>query len=310
MVISIVTPSYNQGSFLAQTIESVISQEGSFAIDYIIMDGNSTDDSVTIIQRYQNLLESGEWPVKCQGISFRWSSRQDNGQADAIRKGFLQAQGSIMAWLNSDDFYMPGTLQVISDFFCANQNVSLVYGDATYCDAVGSISGRYPAELFDLKRLAYFNFIPQPSTFFRKEAYDIVGGLDDSLCFVMDFDLTSRICKQYSCHYLPQQLSCYRLHDTAKTVQECGLLDNHEEGLQVALKHFSWAPFNMVYGCCRQQLSATLGRSRNLLIVTSLFYALFRSLRLNQGIDLRDLQLINRSNFRKLFKERREILLG
>lgn len=309
MVISVVTPSYNQGAFLAETIESVINQEGLFFIDYIIMDGNSSDDSVAIIQHYQRLVESKEWPIKCLGISFRWTSVQDNGQADAIKKGFLQAQGSILAWLNSDDCYMLGTLQVVCDFFHTNQDVALVYGDAMYCSTHGEYLGRYPSEIFDLKRLAYFNFIPQPSTFFRKEAYTFIGGLDDSLRFVMDFDLTSRICMQFSCHYLPQQLSCYRLHDSAKTVQEQGLLDNHEEGLQIAIKHFSWAPFNMIYGCCRQQLSATLRCSRALLIITSLFYALFRSLWLNRGIDFRDLQLINRKNFKKLFKERQEILL-
>jgi glycosyltransferase involved in cell wall biosynthesis len=310
MVISIVTPSYNQGPFLAQTIESVISQKGSFTIDYTIMDGNSSDDSVAIIKRYQRMLESGSWPVQCDGISFSWSSQPDKGQADAIKRGFQQAQGSVLAWLNSDDFYLPGTLQAICACFSTNNDIAMVYGEAMYCDAQGEHLGRYPAEAFDIERLACFNFIPQPSTFFRKEAYEAVGGLDDSLRYVMDFDLTCRICKKFSCRYLPQQFSCYRLHETAKTVQESGLLANHEEGLQVAIKHYSWAPFNMVYGCCRQELSPVLGRFRVLLIVTALLYAFFRSMLLNRGIDRRDMQLVNRSNFHKLFKSRKEILLG
>jgi glycosyltransferase involved in cell wall biosynthesis len=314
MVVSIVTPSYNQGVFLAQTIESVISQEGSFAIDYIIMDGNSTDDSVAIIKRYQKLLESGEWPVKCLGISFRWSSQRDNGQADAIKTGFLQAQGTIMAWINSDDFYMPGAFQAVCDVFQANQDVSLLYGDADYCDVHGDYIGRYPAAAFNIKRLAYFNFIPQPSTFFRKEAYEAVGGMDDSLRFVMDFDLACRICKQFNCHYLPRQLSCYRLHDAAKTVREEGLFDNHDEALKVVMKHFDWAPFNLVYGSCAGYVSLKLSdrmkQEKMLFIIISLASAMFRSLWLNRGIDFRDFQLLNRGNFRKLFKSRRENLLG
>src|ERR1035437_9764873 len=109
-VISIVTPSYNQGEFLAETIESVISQEGEFHIDYIIVDGASTDTSVEIIRHYDELLNERNWSIKCCGIRFRWTSGKDKGQTDALMKGFRIAKGDVYAWLNSDDTYLPGAL--------------------------------------------------------------------------------------------------------------------------------------------------------------------------------------------------------
>src|SRR5262245_45147166 len=117
IIFSIITPSYNQGQFLGETIESVISQSGAFSIDYIIVDGGSTDNSVDIIRQYDERLHRGGWPVKCQGISYRWVSEQDKGQADALMKGFLMAKGNIFAWVNSDDTYIPGALQAAAVFF-------------------------------------------------------------------------------------------------------------------------------------------------------------------------------------------------
>src|SRR5687768_13106779 len=94
---SVVTPSYNQGRFLAQTIESVLSQEGDFTIDYVISDGGSTDESVEVIKAYEAKLAS--WPVRCRGISYRWWSARDGGQTDAIQKGFAAATGDVLAWM-------------------------------------------------------------------------------------------------------------------------------------------------------------------------------------------------------------------
>lgn len=314
VTVSIVTPSYNQAEYLAAAMESVLGQEGEFFLDYLVIDGGSSDGSPAIIRRYQEMLESGEWETGCRGIRFRWLSEPDAGQSDALLKGFRMADGEILAWLNSDDLYLPGTIQTITEFFRQFPAVGLVYGDALYCDAAGSILGRYPGAPFDLDRLAFFNFIPQPSTFFQRTAYEAVGGLDISLNFVMDYDLSIRICKQFPCRYLPRELSHYRLHEAAKTVRNEVLFDNHEEGVRVALKHFAWAPLNMVYGSCnyycRKKIPAPLKRSRLLLIAASLLCALFRSIWLNRGIDSRDFRLLSADNLRKLFKDRREILLG
>jgi len=312
--ISIVTPSFNQGQFLAETIESVLGQTGDFLIDYIIVDGGSTDDSVEIIQRYETLLEKGGWPVTCRGINFRWSSEKDRGQTDALIKGFRLAKGEILTWLNSDDIYLPGALQTVSSFFRDNPATALLYGDAHYCDAVGVIVGRYPAEDFDLGKLAWFNFMCQPSTFFRREAFDAVGRLDDALHYAMDYDLFVRIGKKFACRYLPQYFSIYRLHETSKTVCNDDLYKNHEEALHLAMKHFGWAPLNRVYGSCSYyclaRLPGFLTRFRLLVICSALVYTILRSLRLNHGLRREDLKLLNLANFRKMFKERMEILRG
>src|SRR5574340_1418719 len=109
-VITVVTPSFNQGRFIDETIRSVISQEGDFYLEYLIMDGGSTDETVDIIKKYDRLIKEGKWPVKCRGIEYRWVSEKDNGQADAVNKGFKIARGEILGWLNSDDTYLPGAL--------------------------------------------------------------------------------------------------------------------------------------------------------------------------------------------------------
>lgn len=314
MKFTIVTPSYNQGEFLAETIESVIGQEGEFVIDYIIVDGGSTDNSVDIIRQYDALLQTGEWPISCRGITFRWLSEKDKGQTDALMKGFRQANGNILAWLNSDDTYLSGALQAAAEFFREHPDTALLYGDAHYCDTTGAVIGRYRTDAFDLDKLAYANIICQPSTFFRRDAFEEVGGLDETLHFAMDFDLWIRIGKRFPCRYLPEFLATYRLHEASKTIRDETLFANSEEGLRVAMRHFSWAPLTRVYNSCnfrcRARLPAFLARSKQLVITATVICSLFRSLRLNRGIHGNDLRLLNRENFRKLFKSRLEIMTG
>src|SRR4030065_830719 len=102
-LVSVVTPSYNQGRYIEETIKSVLSQEGDFRIEYLIMDGGSTDNSVEVIKKYDRLLKEGRWPVKCLGITYSWTSEKDKGQTDAINKGFAGCTGEILNWINRDD---------------------------------------------------------------------------------------------------------------------------------------------------------------------------------------------------------------
>ena len=312
--ITIVTPSFNQGKFLAETIESVISQEGDFSIDYIIADGGSTDNSVDIIRRYDALLQDKEWPVSCRGINYRWLSEKDKGQTDALIKGLRMAEGTILAWLNSDDIYLPGTLQTVAGFFRDNPDTGLLYGDARYCAADGKIIGRYRTGEFNFDKLAWFNFICQPSAFFRRDVFAAVGGLDDSLHFAMDYDLWVRIGKRFPCRYRPGFLSMYRLHETSKTIRDETLYQNSEEALRLAMKYFNWAPLTRVCNSCnflcRAGLPAFLAGNKTAVIVLAMFCAMFRSLVLNRGINRRDLKLLNKENFQKLFKSRLEIMTG
>jgi glycosyltransferase involved in cell wall biosynthesis len=312
--ISVVTPSYNQGCFLSETIESVIGQAGDFQIDYIIVDGASTDNSVEIIQRYEQLLNNGKWQVKCRGIRYRWLSENDKGQTEALAKGFRMSRGAILAWLNSDDTYLPGALQTVTNYFIENPATGLLYGDSYYCTAKDVIISRDRTDNFDLDRLACFNIICQPSAFFRRDVFDTVGGLDETLQFVMDFDLWIRVGKRFPCCYLPEFLSMYRLHETSKTICGESLFENSEEGLRVAIKHFDWAPLTRIYtSCsilCKTRLPAILARNRLAVAVAAIFYSLIRSLILNRGINRNDLKLFSRENFRKLFKSRIEIMTG
>ena len=307
LVISIITPSYNQGRFLAETIESVLSQGGDFYLDYIIVDGGSTDDSVEIIKRYERLLNEGARQVNCRGIHYRWVSEKDKGQTDAIMKGFRMAEGEILAWLNSDDTYLPDALRKVVKVFSGEPEVSVIYGRTYYTDTTGEILGNYPTEPFNYKRLAMFNVVCQPSAFFRKSALESTGGLDLSLRYVMDYDLWIRIARQFELRYLPEFLSTYRLHEESKTISSRDALANHKEGLDVAIKYYNWAPLNRVYGYCNQliksRLPDALGKFNGLVILLSVSFSIFKYLILNRGIRLDDLKMINRSNLRKVFME-------
>lgn len=311
---SIVTPSYNQGRFLAETIESVISQEGDFSIDYLIVDGGSTDDSVAIIRRYDALVKQGAWPVKCRGITLHWVSEKDRGQTDALMKGFRMAKGNLFAWLNSDDSYLPGALQAAAAFFQDYPDTGLMYGDALYRDLRGSVIGQYHTETFALERLAAANIICQPAAFFMKNAFEAVGGLDRTLDFVMDLDLWARIGKRFPCRYRPGELATYRLHEASKTISTATLYNNCEEALAVVIRHFGWAPLTRVYTSCRTlctlRLPNPLGKHRLFCTAAATACSIMRSLYLNRGIHCNDLRLLNRENFRKLFKSRVEIMTG
>ena len=312
--ISIVTPSFNQGGFLAETIESVISQSGDFVIDYLVIDGGSTDNSVDIIRNYHDALQQGEWPVNCRGITYRWLSEKDRGQTDALLKGFRMAEGEVYAWLNSDDTYLPGTLQAAASFFCDYPEIGLLYGDAHYCDTAGSIIGRYRTEEFEYGKLAWFNYICQPSAFFSKAAFEAAGRLDESLNFAMDLDLWLRIGRRFPCRYLPRFLSTYRLHESSKTVHNATLYENSEEALRLALKYFDWAPLTRVYNSCsfscRDHLPESVTRFKCVVAAATVLCSVLRSLWLNRGLCRKDLKLLNRANFRKLFKSRIDIMTG
>ncbi len=312
--ISIITPSYNQGAFLAETIESVISQQGDFIIDYIIVDGGSSDNSVDIIRRYDSLLKTGLCRIGCRGITFRWISEKDHGQTSALMKGFRMVQGEILAWLNSDDTYLPGALQSAVDFFRAKPDAALVYGDACFTDVAGSVISNYRTAEFDLVKLASANIICQPAAFFRREAFEAVGCLDETLHFTMDYDLWIRLGKRFPCYHIQQMLATYRLHETSKTINSDTLISNSEESLDVTRRHFCWAPITRIYtSCsilCQARLPGILGQNRLFVTTAAIACAIILSIYLNRGFHRNDLKLLNRDNFRKLFKSRLEIMTG
>lgn len=206
MKVSIVTPSFNQARYLERTILSVLEQDYSH-IEYMIIDGGSTDGSLEIIQKHANRLA---W----------WVSEPDKGQTDAINKGFARASGEILAWLNSDDTYNPGAISAAVKFLQDNPQVGMVYADTDFIDEQGSVIGRFPAAQTDLTRLLRgYVHIPQQAAFWRADLWRKVGPLDPSFYFAMDYDLWVRLARITELRYLPGQVwANFRLHASGKTI--------------------------------------------------------------------------------------------
>jgi glycosyltransferase involved in cell wall biosynthesis len=204
-LVSIVTPSYNHNSFIEATIHSVLGQ-GYPNLEYIIVDGGSTDGTVDIIKKYADRIA---W----------WVSEPDKGQTDAINKGFACAKGEIFAWLNSDDTYEPGAVQEAVALLCAQPDIGLIYGNANYIDENGAKIGLFPAAQTDYRRLRRgYVHIPQQAAFFRADLWRKIGPLDPSFYFAMDYDLWVRIAAIAPLQYTPQTWANFRLHGRGKTI--------------------------------------------------------------------------------------------
>lgn len=220
MKFTIVTPSYNQGQYIEQTIKSVLDQAGDFFIDYIIADGGSTDNSVEIIKKYDKLLKNNLYPIKCNGLEFRWWSKKDKGQSDAINQGFKIAKGEILAWINSDDYYEPGAFMEVAGIFNRYPVLNLIYGDYLRLhDKSNKLSNALkpnPSETHE-SLLSGTGSFGQPATFFTKKITERVGYLDESLHYCMDYDFWIKIFKIGNTKYLPSVLAVFRIWENSKT---------------------------------------------------------------------------------------------
>lgn len=207
LLVSIVTPSFNQAKFLERTIVSVLNQDYP-NIEYIIMDGGSTDGSVDIIKKYAEKLSY-------------WQSEKDLGQTDAINKGFFKAKGQILAWLNSDDTYEPTAISEAVEFLLNNPEVGMVYGDANFINAEDEIIGKFNAKQTNYEKLRTgFVHIPQQASFWRAILWQKVGPLDTSIYFAMDYDLWLRLSKISKIVHYPKLWANFRLHGDTKSISE------------------------------------------------------------------------------------------
>lgn len=303
--VSVITPSYNQGAFIEETIRSVLSQQGDFFLDYLIIDGGSADRTLEIVRAYDRQVSESRLPISCKGVNFRWMSEKDHGQADAIAKGFALAKGDILAWLNSDDIYYAGAIDRALRVFRENNHVDVVYGRGVYLDESGNEIGWYPTEPFDRKRLAISDFVCQPSTFFTRTVYDRCGGVDIDLHYAMDYDLWIRMAARGNFLYLPDSLSGYRLHGDSKTVSPSHAFENHKECLQTVLRHYRWAPINRVIGYlyhgAKKKMPAFLAEVPAMALIISSPCALGYYLWLNKGFRWDDFRLMTPTNIRKLW---------
>jgi glycosyltransferase involved in cell wall biosynthesis len=203
-LVSIITPSFNQSTFLAAAIDSVLGQEYP-QIEYLVVDGGSTDDSLGVLRSY--------------GARVRWLSEPDGGQADAINKGVALTRGELVAWLNADDVYAPGAIARMVAAAQSRPRAALVYGQAEFIDRAGRVLGPCPqVQPFNLDRLIhYLDFIVQPATLFRRDAFLAVGGLDAGLHYCLDYDLWIKLSLCYPVVYLPAVLAQARVYPATKT---------------------------------------------------------------------------------------------
>ena len=203
--ISIITPSYNQAAFLEKTIESVIEQDYP-KLEYIIQDGASSDHSAEIIQRYQSQLRF-------------WDSKKDDGQTNAINRGFSHSTGEIMAYLNSDDLLLPGSLNYVAHFFQTHPNIDVIYGNRIIVNENGDEMGRWILPGHSSYTLRWSDFIPQETLFWRRRIWEKIGSqLDEHFKFAMDWDLLLRFQDAGARFaHIPRFLGAFRVHAAQKT---------------------------------------------------------------------------------------------
>lgn len=202
--VSIITPSYNQEKYLEQTMRSVLEQNYPH-IEYIVMDGGSTDGSVEIIKKYADKLAY-------------WESQKDAGQADAINKGFARASGDIVAWLNSDDYYLPDTVSAAVKVFDEHHDVVLVYGNMLAVDENGTTFNTLNYKQFTLEDLLCFQIIGQPAVFMRCSALQKTNGLNLDFHFLLDHLLWMQVAQHGRILYVNRTWSAARYHAEAKNV--------------------------------------------------------------------------------------------
>jgi glycosyltransferase involved in cell wall biosynthesis len=229
---SIVTPSFNQAEFLERAIESVLNQTYS-NIEYVVVDGGSTDGSVQILRAYGDL--------------FAWSSEPDSGQSHAINKGFARASGDIVGYLNSDDILLPHAVATVVRYFQEHPDWDLLYGDAALVDEQGNAIGAYPTAHYSFERLMHQCCICQPAAFWRAAIAQQVGPFNESLSYALDYEYWIRLDRaQARIVHVKEQLAQSRVHPTTKT--ETARRNFSKEIFQVCRREGGYVDFNYFRG--------------------------------------------------------------
>ncbi len=202
MKISIITPSYNQGSFIEDAIRSVLDQ-GYENFEHIIVDGGSKDDTVQRLQKYSHL---------------KWISEKDDGQSDALNKGFKMATGDIIGWLNCDDYYLPGAFHDVIETMKSKQ-VDGVYGDILFCNAQKEITGSKRSHRTNRILSLFYSYVNSETLFFRRSIIEQNIGIDKSFHICMDKEFIAHLLfRSFKLRYVPKPLAVFRWHETNKSM--------------------------------------------------------------------------------------------
>jgi len=231
-LVSIVTPSYNSAPFLEECIESVLAQDYP-NIEYIVMDGGSTDETPAILERYRDRIE-------------RIHSAPDFGQAQAVNRGLGAATGEIVAFLNADDAYLPGAVSAGVRYMTADPQAVVVYGNAFHVSENGATLAPYPTQDFDREALRRSCFICQPAAFIRRQAFAQAGALDPALHYVLDYDLWIRLSAVGEFTRIEPYLAKSRVHGASKSVSDRAAF--YREVFALLQRHFGYVPYEWVQG--------------------------------------------------------------
>lgn len=203
MNFSIITPSYNQGQFIRDCIDSVLAQEG-VEFEHIVTDAGSDDETVEVLKSYSHL---------------QWSSEPDDGMSDGINKGFRKAKGDWVMWLNCDDYLLPGALKAVADHACTNADADIIHGDCIYVNRDKSVIRRkYDTQIDEWDLLFVGCIIPSTAAFYRRKIIEDGNILDVAYRNCMDWEYYLRLHRlDYSYSYIPEPLACFRWYDESTT---------------------------------------------------------------------------------------------
>ncbi len=235
--ISIVTPSFNQGAFLEWTLRSVIEQKYP-NLEYVVMDGGSTDPSPQILARYREHFKHFE-------------SAKDNGHADAVRRGFEHTSGEIMAYLNSDDLLAPGALHFVAGYFAAHPAIDCIYSHRVFIDAENAVTGYWILPPHSNWLMRRWDYIPQETCFWRRSLYEAVGGIDPSFT-LFDYDLFVRFMERGRMARVNRFLGAFRQHPESIT-SRAGDVRRHPDSIRIrqqhdiSLHHWHWIPERLLH---------------------------------------------------------------
>jgi glycosyltransferase involved in cell wall biosynthesis len=256
--ISVITPSFNQSAFIQRTIDSVLEQNYP-NIQYIVIDGKSSDGTIEILESY--------------GKQFEWISEEDNGQSHALNKGLKMTTGEIIAFINSDDYYEPGAFLKVANYFEQNPQAYWLTGRCRTVDEQGieirkaiTAYKNFWLNFCSYRVLQVLNYISQPATFWRREVIDLVPEFDEELSYAMDYDFWLRVGQEFDLHVIPEYLANFRIHSTSKAGASASA--QFDSGLLIARRYIRQKPFewlhrahnSMIVGVYRLLMAANLKR--------------------------------------------------